>query len=621
MDEVDRLIAAGKNENAVAMLGEVWRRDRSPALAGFVVSRFEALRVNLSLDTRRAAILRSFTVEPVIPLLRAGAFLAGIDLTVRVGDFNAYAQEVLDPASWLYGFAPDIVILAVQARDLAPDLWQDFVDLSTEHVTAAVARVTGTIRSLVAAFRARSKAYVMLHSLELPSAPANGILDAQSDTSQSEAFRRINSDLSKLTREQPGVFLVDYDSLVARQGRTAWHDERKWLTMRMPIEANHLVCLADEWLRFIHPLAGKICKVLVTDLDNTLWGGVIGEDGMTGIKLGPEYPGAAYLALQRAMLDLRGRGVILAVLSKNNPADAIQVLDQHPAMLLHTQHFAALRINWNDKAPGLREIATELNVGIDALAFLDDSPAEREWIRSQVPEVTVIDLPQDPMDYASCLRASPVFERLSVSAEDHERGRYYAEQRLRTELEQSVTTKEDFLRSLQMEVRMGLANSGTLARVAQLTQKTNQFNLTTRRYSEQQIAQIASNPNWRVYTAQVVDRFGDSGLVGVAITRRSGGNLEIDTFLLSCRVIGRAVETAMLAVIAEQARSEGVTKLVGWYLPTKKNAPAREFFGVHGFLRTLEQEENSRWELDLAVKGIRSPSWIKLAAFTEGPDQ
>jgi HAD superfamily phosphatase (TIGR01681 family) len=413
--EVDSLMAAGKLSEACILLGEMWRQSRSLATANLVVSRFENMRPSLPFTSSRLMILRSFTVEPVIPLLRAGAFLRGIDLCVNVGDFNAYAQEILDASSALYRFEPDIVLLAAQTRDVAPDLWSEFADLNPEQVQAAEARLISNFQSQLTAFRSRSRANLVVHTLELPRTPARGILDAQTEPNQLDTIRRINHELSRMAREQIGVSVLDYDSLVARHGRLEWHDERKWLSVRMPIEANHLVYLADEWLRFVVPLAGKKCKVLVTDLDNTLWGGVIGEDGMAGIKLGIEYPGAAYRNVQRAMLDLYARGILLAVASKNNPTDAMQVLEQHPAMLLRPNHFAALRVNWNDKVQSLREIAAELNIGIDAVAFIDDNPAERQWVQGQLPEVTVIDLPDDPASFAAALRDCPVFERTSLS--------------------------------------------------------------------------------------------------------------------------------------------------------------------------------------------------------------
>jgi len=610
-EEIDRLISAGELAKAHSLLAQLWSENPGPALAGYVVSHFEKLRSTLAPTSCRVAILRSFTIEPIIPLLRAAAAVNRIDLTMHVGDFNAYAQELLDQNSSLYHFEPDMVVLAVQTRDIAPDLWRNFTSLSPDEITAVVDQVISNFRTWIQAFRLNSQAHLILHNLEIPLMPANGILDAQPAISQVETIRRINGELAGLAREYTGVYVLDYDALVARHGRASWRDERKWLTVRLPIAANYLVHMANEWLRFIHPLAGKVCKALVTDLDNTLWGGVIGEDGIGGIKLDSEYPGAAYQALQQVMLDLYQRGIILAISSKNNLADAMEVLEHHPHMLLRPHHFAALRINWNDKAQNLREIAIELNIGLDAIAFLDDNPVEREWVRDQLPEVTVIDLPDDPMGYGQALRNNPVFERLNVSAEDRQRGRYYAEQRLRTELEQSITSLEDFYYSLQMEVEVSLVTPATLARVAQLTQKTNQFNLTTRRYSEQQIAEIAADPNSRIYSIRVRDRFGDNGLVGVAITYYRGQDCEIDTFLLSCRVIGRTVETALLSTIAEQACLEGSQRLVGWFLPTKKNAPAKAFYSSHGFTCSGEQDQETRWEFDLTGGQIISPPWIK----------
>lgn len=612
-EEIDQLIAADAATRASACLARLWREEAGPATAGFVVSRYEQLRQRLPLTSGHLFILRSFTVEPAVPLLRAAAFVNGKDLTVEVGDFNTYAQEILKPTSRLYSLVPDLVILAVQTRDLAPDLWEGYSDLSPEESKAAVERVVAGFRNWLQTFRSHSQAYLIVHTLEVPLLSSQGILDSQSETGQVAAIQQVNQELRRIANDYTGVYVLDYDALVARYGRVRWHDERKWLTVRMPIAADNLIHLVDEWLRFIAPLIGRSCKALVTDLDNTLWGGVIGEDGMEGIKVSSEYPGAAYRALQRAMLDLYHRGVILAICSKNNLTDAMAVLESHPGMLLRPQHFAALRINWDDKVHNLREIAVELNVGTDALAFMDDNPVERERVRAELPEVTVIELPPDnPMDYAQTLRQTPVFERLVLSTEDRERGRYYAEQRQRVELEHSVSSLEDFYYSLQQEVEITLVIPETLGRVAQLTQKTNQFNLTTRRYSEQQIVEMSTCPAWKIYSVRVKDRFGDNGLIGVVITHDAGKVCEIDTFLLSCRVIGRTVETAVLSFLVERARVRGLWRLQGWFLPTKKNAPAKEFYPAQGFRLLSEHDSGTLWAIDLEDATIACPQWIRL---------
>jgi FkbH-like protein len=610
--QIEDCISNGLWAKAQAGLAELWRNEPTSARAGYILARSELLRTHLSLTRCRLAIMRSFTVEPVVPLLRAAAFINGIDLTVQVGQFNTYAQEILNSSSALYAFSPDVVILAVQTRDLAPELWYRCTDLSPAEVESVVTRVIGEFANCVRLFCARSTAHLIIHSLEEPAFPNQGLLDSQGETGQLAAIRKINQALARLAGKQKGLYLLDYDGLVARHGRARWHDERKWLSVRMPIAADHLIHLANEWLRFLHPLLGKTCKALVTDLDNTLWGGIVGEDGMEGIQLGIDYPGAAFHTLQRAMLDLHQRGILLAVCSKNNVSDAMEALEKHPGMLLKPEHFAALRINWNDKVQNLREIAAELNIGIDALAFLDDNPVERERVRTELPEVTVIELPDDPMEFARSLRETPGLERLTLTDEDRERGGYYVQQRQRLELERSTSSLEDFYRSLRQEVEIVCVTSGTLTRIAQLTQKTNQFNLTTRRYSEQQISAMTDDPDWKIYSIRVKDRFGDNGIVGVAMTHDSDGICEIDNFLMSCRVIGRTVETALMSFLLEEAKARKVNQVRGWYLATKKNDLAKEFYALHGFNKLREQNGDTLWSLDLNETEMRCPEWIKL---------
>ena len=624
--EIDALIAQGTFDLASRRLAELWRRDSASGTASFVTSRLDELREktrdNLALTKFKLAILRSFTVEPIVPLLRAEAFAYGIDLEVHVGDFNTYVQDILDGQSSLYRFAPNAVVLAVRTDQAAPELWRDFADLAPKVAQQAAERVVRGYEQWIGAFRKHSQAALIVHSLERPSSPSLGVLDSQSEAGQSGLLRQINRELRRIAEGFHGVYGLDYEALVARHGSEHWHDQCKWLTARLPIAAGYLLHMAREWMRFVVPLSGRIAKVLAVDLDNTLWGGVIGEDGMGGIKVGPEYPGAAYQALQRALLDLSRKGILLAVCSKNNLDDAMEALEKHPGMLLRAKHFAALRINWNDKGQNLREIAQELNVGIDAFAFLDDSPFEREQVRAALPEVTVIDLsqndlPRNPFEYASAVRNCAAFERLTLSSEDQQRTEMYAAQKRLAEAEQSFQSREDFFRFLEQEAELEPVSDLTLARVAQLTQKTNQFNLTTRRYTEPQIAEMAKQPEWHIFSIRVRDRFGDHGVVGVAIAHDEGEQCEVDTFLLSCRVIGRTVETALLAHLAESAAQRGRKRLAGWFLPTKKNAPARDFYRQHGFERQETNSTGSHWTLDLNSSTLRCPDWIKLKVMAE----
>ena len=609
--KIDHLIARPASAaEAYRLLGRLWRSEASPAAAGFVVRRFAKVKEAVGAVACRARVLRSFTVEPVLPLAQAGAAIGGIDLQFSVSEFNAYAQEILDPNSPLYGDRSDVVILAVQARDVAPRLVYEYTDLAAADVAAAIDSVVDSYATWIGMLRQRSLAHLIIHNLEAPASASAGALDAQ-QAGQAEAIRNINRQLTDLAAAQTGVYILDYDALTARHGRTRWFDAQKWLTMRMPITADCLIHLGNEWLRFIHPITGRVAKCLACDLDNTLWGGIIGEDGIDGIELGGEYPGAAFHNVQRAILDLHQRGIILAICSKNNHDDAMEVIRNHPGMLLREEHFSALRINWSDKAQNLQEIARELGIGIDAIAFVDDNPVERELVREMLPQVTVIELPENSMDYADALRAEPVFERLSVSEEDRKRGRMYAEQHQRCELQRGAATLEEYYRSLEMKAEIALVDPATLPRVAQLTQKTNQFNMTTRRYSEQQVAEFAADPAARVCWMRVTDRFGDNGIVAVAITRQADDVWEIDLFLMSCRVIGRTVETAMLATLAEQAAQQGATRLVGRFISTRKNAPAKDVYEKHGFTRVAERGDEVTWEFDLARGRLDAPPWIE----------
>lgn len=606
---IDAAIAGGDFVAARAMLATFDLLSIDAASASYIISRFERMKGHIPLRPFKLAILRSFTLEPIAPVLRAVGLLAGLDIDVRFGGFKTFSQELLDANSFLDAYVPDAVFLAVQARDIAPVLWERFTDLNEDQIEAEIRQVVGSYRDLISAYRARHSAPLVVHNLQLPPIPSNGAFDAQRSHGQVAALAKINRQLTQLRTEFNNVYLLDYDGLVRRRGDEAFHDPMKWMTARMPIAAAEWVHLAREWLRFLCPLSGRICKALAVDLDNTLWGGVVGEDGFDGIKLDDQYPGAAYLDLQRAMLDLHRRGVLLAICSKNNPAEALDIIDRHPGMLLRREHFAAIRINWDEKSQSVREIARELNVGTDAIAFLDDNPVEREGVRRQVPEVTVIELPADPMRYGRVLRESPVFERLELTADDRQRGRYYAEQRERDELRQGAGSLEDFYRSLQMRVHIAPLAPGTLARAAQLTQKTNQFNLTTRRYTEQQLSEMLP-PRWSVYTLRAEDRFGDNGVVGLAILKFDADAAEIDTFLLSCRVIGRTIETAFLAALAQAAAEREAARFVGWFYVSAKNAPARDFYSSHGFIRNGENDGGTRWELPLPATNLTCPKWI-----------
>jgi FkbH-like protein len=459
---------------------------------------------------------------------------------------------------------------------------------------------------------------VLLHNFVAPQHPAVGIFDLREDLGQTALFARINLQLAEMARTRySSVYIMDEDRIQAQYGKASATDARLWLTARIPWSGTVTKGLAKEYLKYIRASRGLSRKCIVLDLDNTLWGGVIGEDGVGGIHIGPDAPGNAFLALQRELQRLWQRGILLAICSKNNPEDVGDVFDRHPGMVLKSHHFSAQRINWEPKADNIRSIAKELNIGLDSLVFLDDNSVERLKVRVELPDVLVPELPADPALYRQALAELGVFDNLTFTEEDRKRNALYAEQRTRRDFLDSLGSEagggsvEEHLASLRITVDIAQSDELTLARIAQLTNKTNQFNLTTRRYSEAQIIEMQAG-GAVVLGMTVGDRFGDAGLTGVAIVRPIDTRTwEIDTFLLSCRVMGRNVETALLVSIMDHLRENGVRYLTGWYLPTAKNAPVKDFYSQHGFSQVEGTEDGSElWTLDLAEARLAAPDWI-----------
>jgi FkbH-like protein len=592
------------------LISDLYRSSRTLSNAQFALKQFERIKSNLNVRGLRTAILRTYTVEPLVPLLRAEAASHGLDLAVQLGGFNTYAQEVRDATCDLYRFEPELIWLATQTRDVLPELWNDSVEMGSSAFDSLIDRTRSELQSFIESVRSHSQANVVINTFDAPPFPGAGMLDSQRNVGQSEALRMVNREVVQICSEHAGVHVFDYDAAIARFGRLRWYDDAKWLSIRLPLRADALSHLAAEYMRILLPLTGRICKALVMDLDNTLWGGVVGEDGPKAMKLGDDYPGNAFLEFQRAALELHRRGIILALCSKNNPDDALEMLNGHPAMLLRPHHFAAQRINWNSKAENLREIAAELNIDPSALAFVDDDARERGEVRALAPEVYVIDLPTDPAGYAAALRETPVFERLATSAEDKVRTSHYQAEQKRAALKTNTLSLEDYYRSLDIRVSIDTVRAETLSRVAQLTQKTNQFNVTTKRYSEPTIAELAAREGWKVYTLAASDRLGDYGLVGVAICSQAGEVFEIDSFMLSCRAMGRTIENAFLAHIAADCVQRGARLLQAWFAPTAKNAPAKDFYPSTQFRLVREENGRSLYEYDLSRK-MESPSWIE----------
>jgi FkbH-like protein len=383
-------------------------------------------------------------------------------------------------------------------------------------------------------------------------------------------------------------------------GLADWHDPQLWNLGKLPFSDLLIPLYADHIARTIAAIRGKSRKVLILDLDNTVWGGVIGDDGLEGIQIAQgDARGEAHLAVQRLALNLRQRGIILAVCSKNTDEVAREPFEKHPEMLLKLNHIAVFQANWNDKASNIQAIAQELSLGLDAMVFLDDNPVERGLVRALLPQVAVPELPEDPAWYARTLTAAGYFEAVAFASEDLQRADFYQDNAKRLNLQAQAGGVDAYLASLEMTITFQPFDVTGRARIVQLINKSNQFNLTTRRYTEPEVAAAENDP--AVFTLQVrlTDIFGDNGMISVVICRPGeAGVWEIDTWLMSCRVLGRKVENMVLREILSQARAAGVYKLLGTYRPTDRNKLVVDHYAKLGFTKIAEEESGqTRWEM------------------------
>lgn len=567
---------------------------------------------SLGFKPLRIAVLRSFTLELIKPFLTVQC--AEMDLTPQFyfADYNVIQQEILDADSGLHAFRPQIVIVAARLHELCPKLIWQFPTLQPEQLELLLESAAEDVQQIVTGLAEHENYQIIVHNFQRPCMSAMGVADGQLPGGQTQAIEQINNELRRIAASCANVHVLDFDRLISRLGAEAFDDRRGWYLGRSPISAAGLAELAKEYAGFIRPLCSKTKKCLVLDLDNTLWGGIIGEDGLEGIKLGPDYPGNAFAEFQQAVLNLHHRGVILAIASKNNEADAIEVFKDHPEMILAPEHFACMKINWQDKAQSIRDIAAELNIGTDSMVFADDSDFECEMVRLELPEVMTVKLPAAPAGYRTLLEGLNCFDLLVYSREDRARGKQYRRQAQRRQLQRESHSLEDFYRSLAIKLRIGPPATGHLDRVAQMTQKTNQFNLTTTRYQLSDIKSMLDSAKTNIYGLQYEDRFGDAGLVGLAIVREEQKDWLIDTFLLSCRVIGRTVENALLAYLVRRARENNVDCLIGRYIPTAKNAQVADFYPGMGFQQTSGKDATKVFQAKLDKLSADYADYLKV---------
>lgn len=557
----------------------------------------------------RLAIIHTYTSDLLDPWLGLEASLQGLELHTYHAPYGLSLQEAR-PDSELVRHAPDMTLLLLRREDLHPDLSKPLGMFSPAQQRDLRGEVVQALRDIVKRFRALPVGQIVVTLLPSMLAPGAGMFDMQSERSESGWWSILKTDFSRFLREsmQASLF-IDLDEVLLELGRKDFFDARFWYAARFPFTAMAARELARRVIGLGVVLKLPKAKVIVLDADNTLWGGVIGEEGINGIALGPDYPGNAYVDFQRRILDYQQRGFILALCSKNNPADLDQVLAEHPHQLLRDEHFAARRVNWVSKPDNLISLAEELNLGLDSFVFVDDSDYECAAVRHKLPQVEVVQTPTRPVDVPTCLEPVARLEVLSLTVEDLAKTQMYAQERQRRELQQDLSHDggdlDDYLASLNMRMRVGFNDAAHLKRLTQLTQKTNQFNLTTQRYNEQQMQACILADDWWVAHFSLTDVFGDSGIVGLALFHLpTPEQAELNTFLMSCRVIGRNAESAFLHTLMRELTGRGVTCVVADYLPTPKNGLVANFLPEQGF----EKRPDGRYERRLDTSPARDAS-------------
>jgi FkbH-like protein len=542
----------------------------------------------------RLALLSDASTQHLVPVLRTLFHQNGIDCTLYEGPFDAIQLEAYDPQSELYRFAPDLIVILNSVQALRTRFGQRAGDSE-----AFVSNVSNQITRVWEAIRLHSNAAILQSNFVLPYERYFGNLDQKVAESFYSVVATLNARIALSARRHGSVLINDLEAIASWIGRRNWFDDRLWDLAKLLCAPDYLPFLANNIVHIVMAQRGRTVKCIVLDLDNTLWGGVIGDDGVEGIRINSHGDGEAFYRFQLFLRELLNRGILLCVCSKNELANALLPFETHPEMILKREHITCFVANWNDKAENIRKIRETLNIGLDSIVFLDDNPFERNLVRELVPGVIVPELPEDPADYVRALCELNLFETTTFSAEDRQRAELYRLEAARQEEQAGYSSIEEFLESLHMEMALARFDAYHLPRIAQLMQRSNQFNLTTRRRSEAECAALVNDDRFVPLYATLADRLGDHGLISVVIVEQLKNEFFIRDWLMSCRVLKRGVEQAIMNEIFAQAQRLGISRVTGEYHPTSKNSMVKEFFAQFGFEMASDEDGRTTWQMDV----------------------
>jgi len=555
----------------------------------------------------KLAFLSSFTINGLSESLKVKCFEKQISSNMYVAGYNQYNQEILDEKSKLYKFSPNITFLILDTRSIFGDLFHFPYSFTKTERENFVDEKINELLNLIKKFNETTTSKLVITNLALPNYSPHGIAEMNTTYSFHDMIIDFNQKLKEKVLEMDSVHIFDFFKFVIKHGESNVFNFQNYFFGDIKIALDYIPHLANELIPYVISFLGLTKKCIVVDLDNTLWGGIVGEDGFDGIRLGPQPPGNAFVEFQKYLKSLSQRGIILAINSKNNFDDAIQVIREHPFMILKEEDFGCMKINWEDKVSNMKSISEELNIGLDSFVFFDDDPINREFVKENMPEITIPELPHDPSQYSEVIQSLNDFSVFQITEEDTNRGKMYLQQKQRNESQKDSTNITEFLKTLNLEVNIKKLNSFTLPRISQLTMKTNQFNLTTKRYHEEDLKKFLDENKMMVGCAQIQDKFGDNGITGVFIVEKiNSDEWFLDTFLLSCRVMGREVEKAIFYYIINEAKKNKVKKLKAKFVPTLKNKPIENLLPNCQFFK-----EGDYWVYDMETP-FNMPEFLTL---------
>jgi len=541
----------------------------------------------LDLTPLKLAIIPTCTVDHLSHILTFWMAKEGIDIELYLAEYDTIDQTILNPQSELYEFDPDIIWIYAHQKDLK---MTDPSEIDSFYIEWCI--------NLWKTIKKSSKAHIIHNNAEIPMERVFGNFDITHPQSRTQMIRKFNMGLSEAQTD--GVTIFDMDYLSSLYGKARWNDERYWFHSKHASALDTCGLISSNISRLIAAIKGRSKKCLVLDCDNTLWGGVVADDGLEGIKLGSEADGEAFVAFQEYLLELKNRGIILAVCSKNEEEIAKEPFINHPDMKIKLDDISVFMANWDNKADNIRKIAQVLNIGLDSIVFVDDNPVERDLVHNFIPEVSVCELPQDPSYYIRALDQERYFETISFTKEDQGRTEMYRQEAQRRTVEDSFTDISQYLKSLEMCSLVSEFDPLHLGRIVQLINKSNQFHLTTTRYPQEQVKLMMKDDNTFCRYFKLRDRFGDYGLISVVILKkRNKDELFVDTWLMSCRVLSRGMEDFVSNEIISIAKQQNVQKIVGSYIKTKKNKLVADHYKNLNYNMIEQTGDESTWELIL----------------------